>query len=316
MPRSRRIPGARRVASGGAAVALVAALGCAAEPQPAPAAPDIAFTIFYDFEHPVPGDPTREADQGASGTPLHLVNGGAEMRVRDGAHPGSTFSLQTRQVNPEQRGNDDWKAGIYAAEGVASMSAFNGVAGVTIMGWVKRTGDGPAPNSESPDPDDRYNAIGLMGILSGNSDGHAVRALLELIEVNGTLRLVALGRRLDPGQSQTFAASAPWEELVPLGEWTHLAATFDFTTGEMALYRNGLPLEGFYTVQGDPWELGSEGATPGASPTNPRGIKIGGSFPQNDRERNPFDGRFDDIGFVDRVLTADEVRGYYEAMKP
>ena len=114
------------------------------------------------------------------------------------------------------------------------------------MGWVKMTGSHPALNSNTPAPDDRYNAVGLAGLLSGNSDGHGVRALLELITVNGELRLVALGRRLDTGASQTFAASQDWQKLLPQGQWVHLAATFDYTTGDMALYRNGKPLDGFY----------------------------------------------------------------------
>ena len=41
------------------------------------------------------------------------------MRVRDrGGHV-----LQTKQVDPAALGNDDWKAGVYAATGVASLQA-------------------------------------------------------------------------------------------------------------------------------------------------------------------------------------------------
>ncbi|HWV58705.1 MAG TPA: hypothetical protein VNZ57_14710, partial [Longimicrobiales bacterium] len=276
--------------SGAAAIVALALVssacggGSTAQAQPQTQAETIQLpgaAVFYDFEHPVPGDPALEQDQGSSGTPLMLVNGGATMRVQDGAHPGSTMSLQTRQVNPDAAGNDDWKAGVYLEGGVPSLAAFSGVEAVTIMGWVKPMGEHPAPNTETPDPNDRYNAVGLMGLLSGNSDGHAVRALLELIDVNGTLRLVALGRRLDPGQSRTYAANTPWEELLPRDIWTFLAATFDFTTGEMALYRNGQPIDGFYTAGGDPWGLQSGEGQRGTSATNPAGIKIGGSFPQN-----------------------------------
>jgi hypothetical protein len=67
----------------------------------------------YDFEHPAPADPALELDQGPSGTPLRLVNGGAAMRVPDGAHAGSRHSLQTRQIHPELAGQDDWKAGAF-----------------------------------------------------------------------------------------------------------------------------------------------------------------------------------------------------------
>ena len=65
--------------------------------------------------------------------------------------------------------------------------------------------------------------------------------------------MVALGRRVDGGSSQTFAASQDWQEVLPRDEWVFLAATFDYDTGEMALYKNGRPLDGFYTVTGDPW---------------------------------------------------------------
>jgi hypothetical protein len=265
----------------------------------------------YDFEHPVRGNPAQERDLGRSGTELDLVNGGAAMRVHDGAHRGSRLSLQTRQVNPTLAGNDDWKAGVWSDTGVSSLDAFNAARGTTIMGWFKMTGTNPNPNSTTPNPDDFFNAVGLAGVLSGDSDGHAVRALLELIDVSGTLRLVALGRRVDGSSSQTFAASEDWRTLLPPGEWVHLAATFDFDEGTMALYRNGRPLDGFYTLPGDPWGVVGEPEPDLTSATDPRGIKIGGSFPQNTAERNPCNCRFDSLLFLDRALTAKEVWKQY-----
>jgi hypothetical protein len=152
-----------------------------------------------------------------------------------------------------------------------------------------------------------YNAIGLAGVLTGNSDGHGVRALLELIQVNGELRLVALGRRIDTGSSWTYAASQEWRELLPQGEWVHLAATFDYDDGSMALYRNGEKVDGFYTATNDPWKVDGTGT----SATNPRGIKIGGSFPQNGDERNPCNCRMDALMFLDDVASASEVARQY-----
>ncbi|WP_127479539.1 PQQ-dependent sugar dehydrogenase [Nocardioides pantholopis] len=264
------------------------------------------LVAHYDFEHPFPAG-GRELDQGPSRTLLSLVNGGNEMWNDDGAFPGSNNSIQTKQVDPTVAGNDDWKAGVWGENGVPSLERFAGAEEISVMGWVKMTGEGPALNSNTPDPNDRYNAIGLAGILSGDSDGHGVRALLELINVNGELRLVALGRRLDTGSSQTFAASQDWRELLPVGKWVHLAATFDYTTGEMALYRNGRPLDGFYTTAGDPWQVDGTGT----SETLPRGIKIGGSYPQDTREQNPCDCRFDSLMFLDRAVTAKEVARQY-----
>ncbi|WP_228033942.1 hypothetical protein [Streptomyces spongiae] len=268
------------------------------------------LAAYYDFEHPTHANPAKEQDRGFSGTDIDLVNGGADMRTRDGAHQGSRTSLQVRQVNPGTAGNDDWKAGVFGPSGVPTLRAFNAVEGVTVMGWFKATGPNPALNSNTAAPDDRFGAVGLAGVLSGNSDGHAVRALLEIIEVNGELRLVALGRRVDGAASQTFAASQDWRTLLPDGEWVFLAATFDFDTGAMALYRDGRRLDGFYTVTGDPWDLSGPGPHR-SSPTDPRGIKIGGSFPQNTLERNPCDCRMDSLMFLNTVLDGKRIQAQY-----
>jgi hypothetical protein len=268
------------------------------------------LVAYYDFEHPVSGNPAQEEDQGFSGTNLALVNGGAAMRVPDGAHAASTRSIQTQQVDPTMAGNDDWKVGIYSATGVPTLSAFNAVKTTTIMGWFKMTGQNPSLNSNTENPSDFFGAVGLAGILSGDSDGHAVRALLELINVNGVLRLVALGRRIDGSNSQTFAASEDWPTLLPSGEWVFLAATFDFDKGTMGLYRNGEPLDGFYVRLDDPWEVADPGLHE-TSATDPRGIKIGGSFPQNTRETNPCNCRMDSLMFLDRALSDHEIRQQY-----
>ncbi|HEY6179358.1 MAG TPA: PQQ-dependent sugar dehydrogenase [Kofleriaceae bacterium] len=269
------------------------------------------LVAHYDFEQPVAGKPFLERDRGSSDTTIDLINGGAAMRVQDGAHLKSKASIQLQQVDTDVKGENDWKAGIYSATGVPSLHAFNAVQGVTIMAWVKMTGANPSLNTETPDPNDFFNAIGLTGLLTGDSEGHAVRALLEIINVNvngvNELHLVALGRRIDGSASQTFAANDPWPTLLPQNEWVFLAATFDFNTGALALYRNGEPLSGFLVTPGDPWGV----ATPGthvSSATDPRGIKIGGSFPQNTQERNPCNCRMDSIMFLDRVVQPREVR--------
>ncbi|MEU9885699.1 hypothetical protein [Sphaerisporangium sp. NPDC051011] len=270
-----------------------------------------SLVAYYDFEHPDPENAAREKDQGPSGTDIDLVNGSAEMRVRDGAHPGSTSSLQTKQINPTVAGNDDWKAGTYSATGTTTLHAFNHVRQITIMGWFKMTGQNPTFNSNSPDPNDRYGAVGLAGILSGDSQGHDVRALLEVINVSGELRVVALGRRVDGSSSQTFAANEAWQSVLPLGEWVFLAATFDYDEGTMKLYKNGRPLDGFYTLPNDPWGVAGPPEPDFTSATDPRGIKIGGSYPQNTREGNACDCRLDSLMFFDRVATDKEVLHQY-----
>ncbi|MEJ8638541.1 LamG-like jellyroll fold domain-containing protein [Streptomyces sp. MS2.AVA.5] len=282
----------------------------AATAQSEPVAPSLRHHLVahYDFGHPVRGNPSWERDRGSSGTDIQLVNGGQAMRTWDGRRG---HVLRTRQISPTTAGNDDWKAGVYGVNGVPTLHAFNSAREATVMGWFKMTGENPAPNSGSADPDDRYGAIGLAGVLSGTSQGHDVRALLELINVDGVMRVVALGRRVDGGSSQTFAADADWQKLLPRGTWVHLAATFDYDDGTMALYRNGHAVTGFYTLSGDPWAIEGPPEPDEVSPTDPRGIKIGGSYPQNTREGNPCDCRMDDLMFLDRALGPDEVRAQY-----
>ena len=292
------------------ATAVVLAVGATAAAAPARAGstdprevhPSLRSSLvaFYDFDHPMPGDPALEADLGRSGTEIELVNGGAAMRVPDRAYPGGRKVLQTGPVAAGP--DDDWKAGVWSAGGVRTLRAFNAAEGTTVMGFFKRAMDGPAPG---------FNAIGLTGVLTGDSDGHAVRALLELIDVNGTLRLVALGRRLDGGASQTFAATEDWRTLLPKDEWVHLTATFDFTAGTMALYRNGRPVAGSYTRTDDPWLINGPGPHV-TTATDPRGIKIGGSFPWNGSpDRNPCDCRMDALMLLDRSLSARDVANQY-----
>jgi Concanavalin A-like lectin/glucanases superfamily len=273
------------------------------------------LVAYYDFEHPAPGDPAVERDRGRSGTNIDLINGGGSMRVRDGAFPGSRYSISTKQVNPTITGNDDWKAGVYSATGVPGLRAFNGAREISIMGWFKMTGPNPNPNTTTPDPADYYNAVGLAGLLSGDSQGHDVRALLEVINVSGQLRVVALGRRVDGSSSQTFAADDDWQSVLPLNTWVFLAATFDFDNGTMSLYKNGRPLAGTYVLPGDPWAVAGPPEPDLTSATDPRGIKIGGSFPQNTEERNPCNCRIDGLMFLDRAVTPWEVhRQYHRAV--
>ncbi len=276
--------------------------------------PSLAANLatYYDFEHPVSGTPAEEEDQVPSGTRLKLVNGGAPMRVADSAHPGSTTALQTKQVNPTRKGNDDWKAGMYSSGGVSTLRRYSRVQGISLMGWFKTTGEVPARNSNSSSTSDFYGAVGLSGILTGNSNGHPARALIELEKVNGTLRLVASGRRIDNASDgrQYLAANEDWRTLLPPNQWVFLAATFDYNKGTIALYKNGQPVPGTYVVSGDPWDISGPGPHY-TSATNPRGIKIGGSYPQDNNETNACNCRMDDLMFFDRAVTADEVMLQY-----
>jgi hypothetical protein len=192
------------------------------------------------------------------------------------------------------------------------MKAFSRARGMSIMTWVKVTGEAPARNSNSSGTGDFYGAIGFAGILAGDSDGHAARALLETENHDGAMRLIALGRRVDGSDKQYWVSSADWKTLIPAGKWVFLAGTFDFDNGTIGLYVDGSPVPGSYAVKGDPWKVIGAPEPDLTSAANPRGIKIGGSHPQNNREVNACNCRLDSLMLLDRALTADEVRGQYE----
>jgi hypothetical protein len=98
--------------------------------------------------------------------------------------------------------------------------------------------------------------------------------------------------------------------LLPPNQWVFLTGTFDYDRGTIALYKNGQPIPGTYVVPGDPWGVGRPGPHYTAA-TNPRGLKIGGSYPQDNRETNPCNCRMDALMFLNKALSADEVLQQY-----
>ncbi len=271
----------------------------------------------YTFDDPKDGDVQSpvEKDLGLDKTDIHLLNGAP--RVADGAWAGSKYSLETGQKNGKP--NDDWKAGImFKNSAESTLKGSSHVTGVTVMGWFKPLGtaaDNPSPNTNTADPNDKFGAFGLGGLLRGdeaigNLDGHAVRGLLEVI--NG--KVTGLGRRLDNVTASGQRASVDnWDVVMPPNQWTHLVATFDFDGGAIELYKNGKPLA-CTPANVTRWDLkaGGAGEKHFTSNTAAGGIKIGGSYPDNSAERNPFNGRVDELMFFDKALTAEEVAGQFK----
>ncbi|QEG35403.1 LamG domain-containing protein [Bythopirellula goksoeyrii] len=269
---------------------------------------------YYSFDRPLGGnfDSLIEIDLGTDQTNIALLNGAP--RIADAAWSGSTYSLQTGQ-NSDTLSNDDWKAGIqFLSSAESTLIGTKHVTGISLMGWFKPLGnhfDNPSLNTNTPAGEDRYNAFGLFGLLRGdenlgNTDGHAVRALLEVIND----RITGLGRRLDsqPG-SGSIRSVERWDQIMIPGEWCHLTATFDFDRGEVALYKNGLPIETENLSVGN-WDL-TEGIDY-TSNESAGGIKIGGSFPDNSQERNPFNGLIDELMAFNQWLTPDLVLAQYQ----
>lgn len=263
----------------------------------------------YTFDDPLDGSTRNgvQLDLGLDATPIYLLNGAPT--IADPAWGGSRRALETRQIG-DVPGNDDWKAGVkFDSSEESSLSGTNHVSGISLMGWFKPLGDvfdNPSPDTNTVFPFDRFGAFGLFGLLRGDeelesTDGHAVRALLEVINN----RVVGLGRRLDYQEDSGSAQSvAPWYEVLPPNQWTHLTATFDFDQAVVRLYRNGGLIE-TEDDELDNWETTDDVDT--TSATNAGGIKIGGSFPDNSLERNPFNGRFDELMTFNRALTSEAV---------
>ncbi len=114
---------------------------------------------------------------------------------------------------------------------------------------------------------------------------------------NGTLRFALFN---DAGDYMVVDSPAP----PPLGQWTHVAATFDQDT--VTLYVNGEP------VTTRPNSIGVVRNTDG-------GLQIGSQLTE-DYNRGyghfGFDGKIDEAGVSDTVLTPDDIRELYELNKP
>jgi hypothetical protein len=130
--------------------------------------------------------------------------------------------------------------------------------------------------------------------------------------ING--KVTGLGRRLDDQVgSGERASDDDWHVVMPPGQWTHLTAAFNFdaptSNSAIRLYKNGL-LIGMSNASVSAWQR-----TPGTdytSSTNAGGIKIGGSYPDNSQEFNPFNGRIDELMFFNKTLSAAEVLSQFE----
>jgi hypothetical protein len=268
----------------------------------------------FTFDNPLGGDihSSVEVDLGLDHTNINLVNGAP--RVADGAWGGSQYSLQSGQINLLD--NDDWKAGIqFSSSEESTLVGTKHVTGITLMGWFKPLGDesnNPSPNTNTGFPFDRFNAFGLFGLLRGDenmedTDGHSVRALIEVIGGH----ITGLGRRLDdqPG-SGTVRSVEDWDQVMTPEAWTHITATFHFDIGTVDLYKNGLPMEQ-ENLDTFSWQSTGE-EVEYTSNTAAGGIKIGGSFPDNSEERNPFNGRIDELMAFNKWLSPAEVLAQYQ----
>ena len=110
-----------------------------------------------------------------------------------------------------------------------------------------------------------------------------------------------------PGQDDnrvTAGHNGQWNfvedtETMPVDEWTHYAVTYDGTTGEMTLFRNGIEVDR---------SLDPENDTSGFVLTE---IYIG-AFIFGD-EINPFGGLIDDVRLWDYVRTPEQISDNYQS---
>ena len=128
------------------------------------------------------------------------------------------------------------------------------------------------------------------GRIFAKSDGTANADhtwMLSIIDVGAD---VYLRLRISAGSHTEVLISSDY--ALNTGQWYHVAATYDQTSGEMAIYLDGALVElGAHTV----------GGAVDQDPT--RDVWIGG----NPMGGNYFDGRIDEAFLSERALTADEI---------
>ena len=84
--------------------------------------------------------------------------------------------------------------------------------------------------------------------------------------------------------------------------------------GNLAMSWDHRAFDGAYAAGGGLWAVGDGDGPYFKSASDPAGIKIGGSFPQNSEERNPCNCRMDDLMFFDRIVTPAEIAMQYARM--
>lgn len=174
---------------------------------------------------------------------------------------------------------------VYAAGQVNGALDFNGVdeqlitgmttnprSGLTVMAWI---------NPDNLDFPDR-------GVISKRD--------AFILEIESTGDKVSF-RLFDREDSWEFEPNVP-ENVVPAGEWTHVAATFDRSTDTAAIYINGVLIAS---------ETPSTVTIVGNS-TEP--YNIGWSAHPTEANRF-FDGRIDEAAVFDKALTPLEIQQLY-----
>ena len=162
---------------------------------------------------------------------------------------------------------------------VADSSSLAFTASFTIEGWIKVNA---LPSS------------GSGAIMFRGADGSPTPYSLT-VESDGTLKF-----HVQPGPAIDLNGSNLKTPL-STGQWTHVAATLDDTTGLMSLYVNGL-LAAQTTTDVRPLATLS-GGNPGVGIGNANGTAT----------HDPFNGLIDELSVYNRALTAGEVLGIFKA---
>jgi hypothetical protein len=165
----------------------------------------------------------------------------------------------------------------------ASLNSFP--MGITLDAWINPT---QAPPFDPSPGNNLYSIVSKWG-QSAQTDAYA----LMLQNRDGTVRLTgAIGV---PGSADTSNISLIGGE-VPVGQWTHVAMTYDTSTGVNKIYINGQQV--------------GERVRPGGITQSDLNVMIGREdsfFPR------PFKGLIDEVEIFNRPLAAAEVQAIFAA---
>jgi hypothetical protein len=119
-----------------------------------------------------------------------------------------------------------------------------------------------------------------------------------MVTKNATMRLALSRNTMPPGAEDTEHPDSRTSVLPERGRWTHLAVTYDSTSGVVRFYLNG--------------RLDKESRQQVAHPARFGPAQIGNW----DRQDRKLSGRIDELLILGRVMTDDEVRTLFEAGNP
>jgi hypothetical protein len=241
-----------------------------------------ALVYRFGFEETGGGD----VIDSVTGLSLGLV--GTAGRVVGGAPIKSSLGTTALSVS-----GGTSKAYFYSETSPGAGFGTANASGLTLMAFIN-----PASLPGTP------SGVSTIAAVSRGGSGTAGSSRINFgVLGDGSVR--GGGRELDANGFGSFVSSPG---TVEVGQWIHLAVTFDYSSNLITLYANGTLLG---SGTSSTW-----GAETFSSNTFSPGIAIGGNLASASASTEAFNGLIDELQIYNTALTSSEIQAAYLGLVP